>query len=428
MPALRTLADVVDWRLCLGCGACQPICPSKNVRLVDFTDEGIRPVVADPAQCGSCRDCLEVCPVVETDFTPQDPIRETTSDLERDWGPVLEIWEGHAADPEIRVRASSGGALTALSLYALEHAGLHGVLHIASDPADPVRNRTQLSQTRKEVLAAMGSRYAPASVCDGLDQVAAAHGPCVVIGKPVEIAAVRRARRLRPEIDRRVGLTLSFFCAETPPTRATLELLRRENIPADNLSSLRYRGDGWPGHFAPTVGGEATPRVKIPYRESWAFLQKYRPWATQLWPDGAGEQADIVCGDPWYVEPDGVNPGSSLIVVRTETGRRHLAAARTAGYLNIQPAEPRKLFCSQAGLRAKKGSTWGRRIAAAMLGLPITRLKGLRLFRIWTRLPFREQLASFLGTWDRIFARGFHRRQGRKKSPAGHTRAAAPTL
>ncbi|MEM7014248.1 MAG: DUF1553 domain-containing protein, partial [Verrucomicrobiota bacterium] len=37
------------------------------------------------------------------------------------------------------------------------------------------------------------SRYSPAAVCEGLDQVEAAPAPCVVMGKPVEIAATRNA-------------------------------------------------------------------------------------------------------------------------------------------------------------------------------------------------------------------------------------------
>jgi hypothetical protein len=53
-------------------------------------------------------------------------------------------------------------ALTALGAYCVAALGMHGVLHIAQDPDDPIRNRTRLSRTREELLAATGSRYSPA--------------------------------------------------------------------------------------------------------------------------------------------------------------------------------------------------------------------------------------------------------------------------
>ena len=39
-------------------------------------------------------------------------------------GYALEIWEGYAADPEIRRLGSSGGLLSALALYCLEKEGM----------------------------------------------------------------------------------------------------------------------------------------------------------------------------------------------------------------------------------------------------------------------------------------------------------------
>src|ERR1019366_2417540 len=98
-------------------------------------------------------------------------------------------------------------------------------------------------------------------------------------------------------------------------------LLQKLGVDPSTLRDLRYRGQGWPGYFAAVRNGESTPCQKMSYRDSWAFLQAYRSWSVQLWPDGTGELADITCGDPWYEEPDGKNPGFSLVVARTDRGR-----------------------------------------------------------------------------------------------------------
>lgn len=432
MHRIHELKDVVDWRLCLGCGACAYICPDQRVQLFDFLAEGIRPLVAE-GDCKDCAQCLQVCPAVTSDFAPA-PLNQSKSgsiideDFTLNWGPVLEIWEGHATDPEIRLKGSSGGALTGLSAYCMEKLGMHGVLQVAQDPNDPVRNHTRLSRSRAELLAATGSRYSPASVCNGLGLVEAAPAPCAVIGKPAEIAAVRNAIRLRPELERNVGVTMSFFCAESPATSGTVALLEKMGVSPTSVGDLRYRGHGWPGHFVPMLRDGSEPRHKMTYRESWAFLQAYRPWSVQLWPDGSGELADISCGDPWYESPDGINPGSSLVVARTERGKAIIAGAIEAGYLSLTPAEKWKLAMSQPGLLTKKGAVWGRRLALRLFGLPVSKLEGLDLRHCWKQLGLEEKFRATFGTIRRILARGIYRRARLDRLKAVLVKSVMPQL
>lgn len=402
---MKTVDDVAASRLCIGCGACEPACPKSNVRLFDFKDEGIRPVVSGKEACLDCTACMEVCPGLETDFR-QGVSEEGPFGMEaiENWGPMLEIWEGHACDADIRFKGSSGGALTALALYCIEKEDMHGVLHTGQDEEDPARNRTRLSTTSEAIKAATGSRYSPASVCNGLNLIETAPAPCAFVGKPSEIAALRKSQAQRPALDAKVGVAMTFFCAETPPTSATLSLMEKLGVKrGEKLVDLKYRGNGWPGHFAPVVEGEQEPRDKRTYQESWAYLQSFRPWATHIWPDGGGELADISCGDPWYEQPDGVNPGSSLVVVRTEKGRQIVQGAIEHGYLSLKPAELWKLDQSQDNLLKKKGATWGRIASMRLLGLKGPRFKNTALAACWKRLPFSEKLGSTAGTIKRIF-------------------------
>jgi len=421
MPKITSITDVVDWRLCIGCGACAYACPQGRVSMTDVFDEGLRPYV-DGGSCADCQDCLEVCPGVGVDYAGlQATTRDKDGQLEfpaddafgirRDWGPVTGIWEGYASDEEIRFKGSSGGALTALSLYCLEKESMHGVLHIAQKPDDPIRNQTQLSQTRTQLLAATGSRYAPASICNGLGMVENAPSPCVVIGKPSEIAAVRKAAVVRPKLAEKLGVTLSFFCAETPSTQATAKLIQQHDVDPNALASLRYRGNGWPGNFAPVKIDASEPAFQMTYRDSWAKLQAGRPWATQIWPDGSGELADISCGDPWYEEPDGANPGFSLVVARTRTGRRIVEGAIRDGYLKLTEAEPWKVGASQPGLLNKKANVWGRLLAMRLVGMPTPEYPGLNLFPLWKKLPIKQKFKSVVGTLTRIVQRKLYRRK-----------------
>lgn len=409
----KTINEVVAWRLCIGCGVCAYACTAK-ISLFDFENEGIRPVAADD-NCGECRECLMVCPAVETDFS----LRKTSEtsghgDLKQDefkkeWGDVVEVWEGYATDPELRFKGSSGGVLTALSLYCIEKGGMSGVLHIGEDPEDPVRNRTRLSTSRGDLLRGAGSRYSPAAVGNGLQLVEGAESVCAIIGKPAEIAGIDRVRKRRPELATKIGVLMSFFCAESPSTAGTVSLLKRLGYERSELASLRYRGFGWPGHFAPIRRGATDAAKMLSYEESWAFLQAYRPWSVNIWPDGTGELADITCGDPWYEKPDGKNPGFSLIVVRSPLGASILRNAAESGYLKLQPSERWKLGASQAGLLRKKGEVGGRRAVLGLFGLPRTRFIQAGLFHCWRRLHFKDKVRSIVGTVRRILMRNLSR-------------------
>jgi coenzyme F420 hydrogenase subunit beta len=409
MARINHVGDVADWRLCLGCGACAYICPNDKVKLVDVFHEGYRPVV-DPSDCASCVDCLKVCPAVENNHAPINARPDLIPELIPAFGPVLEVWEGHASDPEIRLAGSSGGLLTALSLYCLEREGMSGVLQVGMDPADPMRNRTKLSRSRAELMENTGSRYAAASVCDGLGMVENAPAPCVVVGQPSEVTALRKAQQLRPQLAKKTGLVLSFFCAGSPARKGAVELIKSFGINPTDVEKFRYRGNGWPGMFAVTLKGQSKPVREMTYQESWGFVQAFRPFATHLCPDGSGEDADISCGDPWYREVQPGEPGSSLVAVRTETGRQILQRAMAAGYVTLTRAEPWKMVNSQKNLIAKRGAVGGRIATLRLLGLPAPKLRGFSLFKNWWGLSFDEKLRSTLGTVRRIINRGYFRR------------------
>lgn len=411
---VRHAGDLAAWGLCLGCGACAYICPEENIRLVDCIDEGIRPRVENSAACASCHACLAVCPAWENDHAALNRRPGILPELASSCGPVLEIWEGHAADPEIRFRGASGGVITALAAFALAHESVHGVLHIGMDPEDPTRNRTGLSRTRAALLERTGSRYAAASACDRLQLIAGAPGPCLFVGQPSEVTALRKAQALRPDLDRRVALAISFFCAGSPSRRGTLRLLESLGLPADDVAGLRYRGHGWPGHFAATPRSDRPPPRRLTYAEAWGFVQAYRPFSTQLSPDGTGEDADLSCGDPWYRPITPGEAGSSLVVVRTEAGRDFLQRARAAGAVVLTPAEPWKLLESQRNLLAKRGAVGGRIAALTLLGRPVPRLRGFSLFANWRLLPLRQQVRSVFGTLRRCLTR----RPGHPAGPA----------
>lgn len=402
---MRDYRDVAERQLCTGCGACAFAEPDR-VRIVDDLDQGRRPVVVGPP---AGRAALERCPGRGIAHDGKRARDGEIASLRAAWGPVLEVYEGHAADADVRHAGSSGGAATALALFGIERGGMHGALHVAAREDRPWLNRTVLSRDRAGLLRGAGSRYAPASPADGLDRIRTAPGPCVFVGKPCDVAAADRARRADPRLDARLGLLVAFFCAGTPSARGTLDLIRKSGFSPENVASVRYRGRGWPGRW--TVTTRAGDTADLSYEDSWGFLERYRQWRCHVCADHSGEFADVSVGDPWYRAPRPGEPGRSLVLVRTERGRRYVRAAVEAGYLALEPAEPSVVDASQPNLLKTRGALWGRLLALRLMGVPAPRYRGFPMFRFWlTKLDTKEKMQSILGTMKRVFRRGLLRR------------------
>ena len=161
-----------------------------------------------------------VCPGLRVEMTP--PIRAT----EALWGPIRTCRTGHATDPALRHRASSGGALSALLTHLLVTGTVDRVIATAADPDRPLGNRTVVATTPETVLAAAGSRYAPSAPLAGIEAVLAGEGRSAFVGKPCDVAALRALSRRDPRVEARIPYMLSFFCAGVPAEAGAEEVAR----------------------------------------------------------------------------------------------------------------------------------------------------------------------------------------------------------
>ncbi|PQO28765.1 Coenzyme F420 hydrogenase/dehydrogenase, beta subunit C-terminal domain [Blastopirellula marina] len=416
---MKTIAQISENHLCCGCGVCSYLDP-QQIQMVDDLDQGRRPLMQGPPQMTDAhRQAVNACPgqSLAHDSAGQE---EVIQELLPNWGPVLEIWQGHATDSQIRFAGSSGGVATALAAFAIEQMGFAGALHIAARSDRPIFNETVFSTSRDQLLERTGSRYSPASPCDKLHWIEEATAPCVFIGKPCDVAATFKARKVRPKLDQNLGLTIGIFCAGTPTTRGTLETLKAMGIDdPDSVKSLRYRGNGWPGNFTAEVQGEngSIETKEISYQDSWGkTLQKHRQWRCYICPDHTGEFADIAVGDPWHNPPDGETPGRSLVVVRSQRGKAFLEAAVQAGVVTLERSEPKAIELAQPYLRDGRKILWPRLMTLRVMGAYAPSFTGFNLFRDWMQnTSLLEKLHSIVSTAKRVISKRLYR--GRPVTP-----------
>lgn len=402
---IERIEDVVAAHLCSGCGACAALLPDA-IAMLDVADQGARPHVQAGADTGAA---LAACPGVGLGRPERG--EGMVDDLWDEWGPVLEVWEGRATDPEIRSAAAGPGAVSALALYALEGEGFAGVLQARAAQAPPFLNETALSTTRAEVLAAAGVRYAPTSPAEGLARLTEAGGPCLFVGKACDVAGAAKAALARPELGERLGLTVALFCLGTPATRGTLELIRALGFDAPStVDAVRYRaGDG--GRTEVVAGSKAS--TNVPERvegmdadRAWKrFLAPHRQWRCFLCADHTGEFADLAVGRAASGKGD-----RALLLVRSERGRAFLERARAAGALELEPLDLARLPGAQAKLLDARAATHGALRAARLAGLPTPAYEGFGLRAAWrARLSPWRRLRCTLWTLREILRRHLRR-------------------
>jgi coenzyme F420 hydrogenase subunit beta len=401
-----TIQEVVSNHLCMGCGTCAAARP-EFVRMADTAAHGRRPVVADEVPTIAARELVGVCPGRAIDAAP--PASESGKDYSHAaWGPVLEVWEGHATDPELRFKGSSGGVVSALALFCIEQKDYAGAVQVRARDDQPLLNESVISRSRGDVLAASASRYAPASPCERLVDLKDSDRPHVFIGKPCDVAGSAFLAAEQPALKTSVALSISIFCAGTPSLAGSRELLRRLGVSDDDeVLELRYRGRGWPGDMAVRfreAGGGKVREASISYAEGWGdILQKHKQWRCQLCADHLGEHADLSIGDPWYRPVAENEAGQSLIVVRTERGRRIVREAMRAGVLDLERRSLATLAASQPNLEKTRGAVFGRCLTARLAGGNAPRYRGSGLHRVWWRaLSPLDKFRSIAGTLKRL--------------------------
>jgi len=405
MIKIKNIDDVIEWQLCTGCGMCAAM-ESDRYTMVDRPNYGMRPATIPGAKPETGK-AMKHCPGHSLEHRYDKTNNGLVRNLEAGWGPILGVWEGHATDDAVRFKGSSGGAATALALYGIEAGGAEQVLHVAGKPDIPYQNEAVFSRNKQDLLGREGSRYAPASPCEKIADIDGAPIKTVFVGKPCDVAAVDSWERESSANE--FAIKIGFFCAGAPSTNGNLALLDRQMVNKNELTRLKYRGEGWPGlwHAKDKSGNES----QLTYAESWGFLQSFRQWRCYICPDHTAEFADIAVGDPWYREIKPGELGSSLIVARTPKGLAYLKAAEEAGYIALTGNDSVLLPRSQPNLMRTRGMLWARLIVLTIYNGAVPTYKGFSFFRFWVKeLSLKEKIQSVTGTVKRVYRKSLNKR------------------
>jgi coenzyme F420 hydrogenase subunit beta len=395
-----SVEDVVAGGLCIGCGLCESLAPDR-IEMVMTTDGRERPRVRAPLPKVTWRRIEATCPGTRIAGVPGSGV-PTRASVDLVWGPIIRLLEAHAADPDVRYRASSGGVLTALGQYLLESGRVEAIVHVAASREAPMRSTGQVSFDRVQVLEGAGSRYGPAAPLRDLMTIVDQGRPFALIGKPCDVGAVRSLARTEPRLADQLRYVLAMLCGGASDLEKSRAVLTQFGLEERELSLFRYRGYGSPGlNQIRTHDGRD---VALTYEQMWEDEAGWRIQSRcKLCPDAIGEVADLVAGDMW---PDGVPPdndeGYNAVFIRTEAGAELFEAAVAAGVLEVGDEIPvRRMDCFQPHQVEKKRAVASRLAGIQAAGGPVPCVRDLRIRRLARQSGWRLALREFLGAYRR---------------------------
>ncbi len=374
----------------------------------------LQPVVVGDLDHATVDTIYDVCPGTRVDGPPEYPQDPATVDLV--WGVWRRMALGWAADPTVRHRGSTGGALTALAQYLLATERVEFVLHVRASTVEPAFGEPTLSFSDADVLDGAGSRYGPTAPLLGVRDVLDLGRPFAFIGKPCDIGALRNWARHDPRVDDLVRYCLTPVCGGFGTPAFTRNFLDRIDIDPEAVTALRYRGNGCPG---PTRVETVDRVVEQHYLDYWGddATQWSLPWRCKICPDGIGETADIAASDAW---PGGAptregsvdDPGTNALIARTAAGQELLEAAERDGALVIErEIGPAEMSVYQPHQVRKKIAVAPRLLGIADEGRIVPRYDRLRLDELVAEQPVEINEAQRHGTRERI-------RMGKATEPA----------
>ena len=349
----KNIASFVKRNLCAGCGTCAGVCPQNAISMQIDRERGIY-VPRINELCDNCALCLKACPGYQVDFLHLNAeiFGRVPDDIQL--GNWVNCYAGYSMQNDLRCAAASGGLITTLLLYAMDKGIINGALVTRMKKDKPLEPEPFIARTREEILSAAGSIYCPVPANVALKQIidTGETERFAVVGLPCHIQGIRKLEKANPLLKDRIVLHLGIFCSHCDTFKSTDYLVKKYKVSKAAISSITYRGTGWPGYLKFEMKDKTT--IRIPYGDyiHHHALRYFIPRFCLFCCDAVCQLSDLTFMDAWLPEIKARDKmGTSFMISRSTRGQELVEAALQKGIITLQTTDRGSIIRSQGNMQ-----------------------------------------------------------------------------
>jgi len=319
--------EVIKANNCCACGACVAYCNSQAFDVIKM--EGYTPQFISDANVDNCKECgvcYYICPQTE----PLIENLNTIYKIEDELGNVENIVAAKTTDEKIKEVGQDGGLVTTLLMYLFDTNKINAAIVSAYD--ENLKPQPKIIYNKEDLLKASGTRYTISSNLLPLAELYKIAEEIVqkqkqvydvnqlrmaFVGTPCQCRAVRKMQLLNISPAHVIKYVFGLFCMENFDYTKLFELVKAETgWQAKDIAKMNIKKN----FFITNKAGE-TKEVD---------LHKFDPAVRnhcKACDEFTSRFADISFGGSGAVQQN------SMLIVRTETGKKLLSEAMIAGYV-----------------------------------------------------------------------------------------------
>ncbi|AKB38158.1 Coenzyme F420 hydrogenase subunit beta [Methanosarcina siciliae C2J] len=331
---INNISHIANNALCTACGACSGICPSNAIEIITNT-AGYLVANLNNDLCIDCGKCAKICP-----SNPENKPSIETDDIFH--GVCLAGYVGYASDNTIRQKSQSGGIVTALLCYLLEQNKIEGAI-VNNLNLQTRRPQAVLALSESEIIDACGSYYTQSSVVKTILEHSDKNTAAVVLGCQAESLQLIRENYPNVTLPK---YTIGLICAGQNGGDMIDDLIEQSECDSKQISRFRFRDKscGWPGDVHVTT---STNDYWLPKEKRHRLKQVYELHRCIACYDQMNIFSDIVCGDPWGITHKQQPEGHTVVIARTEKGKKLLEDAARDGAIVLEDSSIEDIFYGQ---------------------------------------------------------------------------------
>jgi len=359
----NVIKEIANNDLCIGCGICKPICPTKNID-IDFNENGLYQAFEKNNCIEGCNLCLKVCP-----FAFED---SPTGEL---LGNYKNLYSGYVCDDKFRLNSTSGGLASFLIHSLLKNKQVDYAIHIVNNDDSEKLFKFSVAKSPEEFKNTAKSAYYPVELSEVIEYIMNNDGSYVITALPCFVKAIRSAQNINKKLKNKIKFVFGLTCGQLKSKHFLTFLARLNGLPQGKIiKKIDFRTkdpDFCSGNFYFNVNYGDSEFLKIYFSDKIGFYWSNRyftPKACNYCDDVFADMADISFMDAWLPEFMEDWKGTNLVISRNSELSALLENLKNNNKIKIDPISEEKILKSQQNvIEFKRGKNKKRNIFSNLI-------------------------------------------------------------